>query len=258
MNFTIGEMRADEYDVCLDMAVSAFLTNNPMFVHTKMPQDVFRRFAQGDCSREATVDSGLSLVARNADGSPIAFLFNKVADFSKTDPGQFSQLHPCFSHMLEGMEKLYAEAVLKPLSGLRLYSLTSGKTLHCALGGTLPAANGQGVAKALRLAAVELARKRGFNSLLVEPAHGATRHIWTKHCGARVQAELDFDTFRTASGEFPFAGVEGSISVCEVVVRKSCWDSAIFWPYYLKKLGAQVKRAAAKASGGVSPKTGGG
>ena len=32
--------------------------------------------------------------------------------------------------------------------------------------------------KALRIRAVEVARKHGYNTLVVEPLHGATRHIW--------------------------------------------------------------------------------
>merc|ERR1711869_67958 len=107
------------------------------------------------------------------------------------------------------MEAVYRSACTKPLSGLKLYSLASGKTLQVGMGGTFPAVNGKGLGKALRLAAVALARERGFNALIVEPGHGATRHIWTKHCGGKIRAEVPYDEVRSkggALGEYPLRG----------------------------------------------------
>ena len=46
-------------------------------------------------------------------------------------------------------------------------SMTTGKTLHGAIGATAPGCDGRGVGKALRIRAVEVARERGYNSYVV-------------------------------------------------------------------------------------------
>ena len=51
-------------------------------------------------------------------------------------------------------------------NGLHLGSLMNGKTLRCAMGGTMPNAEGKGMGKALRMRAVEIGRERNFNCVL--------------------------------------------------------------------------------------------
>ena len=142
-------------------------------------------------------------------------------------------MHPGLQTLKELVMKAYDKAVM---SGLKLGSLSSRRTLRCAMGGTMPAANGKGAGKALRLRAVEVARERGFNTLVVEPGHGATRHIWTKHCGGVIRAELTVAHYMDKHGRLPLAGVEGSVSVCEVVVKRSVRDAAVLWPFMLARL----------------------
>ena len=72
--------------------------------------------------------------------------------------------------------------------------------------------------------------------LLVEPAHGATRHIWTKYCGGIVRGEASSETFASKAGDFPLKGSEQSVSVVEVVLRKVHRDAAVYKPFYLAKL----------------------
>merc|ERR1712048_68117 len=101
-----------------------------------------------------------------------------------------------------------------PFSGLAISSMLSGKTMHCIMGGTFPSVKSNGIGKALRLRAVEVAKERGMNTLIVEPGHGATRHIWTTYCGAKIISEVGFDSFKSKSGvlgEYPCKGVEGSV-----------------------------------------------
>ena len=51
-----------------------------------------------------------------------------------------------------------------------------------------------------------------------------------------IKGEQELSSFRTKKGEHPFQGVVGSLSVAEIVVRKSRWDGIFFWPFYLAKL----------------------
>lgn len=234
--FEITPMRAEDYERCIEIAVAAFTTNNKMCVNLGVPGNVYRAYAAETCSKKKCVDTGLSLVARSTeDGALMAFLFLKVFDFDK--PKNANKENLVMAGTTEMVEKLYEKAIDPgpPPNGLSIGSLASRKTLHCSMGGTLPIANGKGCGKALRMAAIEVCRARGFNTLLVETAHDATRHIWLKHCGGVVRAEQSTEMFVSKKGDCPLKGGDQTISVVEVVVRKARRDSAWCWPYYLVK-----------------------
>ena len=233
-DFTISPMRPDEYDTCIDIAAEAFTTNNPMVMHLGLTLDEFKPLARQMCPRKRTVDTGLSIAARDSDGKLLAFLFLQTLDLRKKEPTKDREKGR-FVH--EAGSRAYDKACSKPPPhGLCLGSLTSGKALHCSMGGTSPSAAKKGIGKTLRLRAVEVARERGYNTLVVEPGHVATRHIWSKYCGGVIKGEQELSSFRTKKGEHPFQGVVGSLSVAEIVVRKSRWDGIFFWPFYLAKL----------------------
>jgi len=247
--FTIGPMRVDEYERCVDIAAKAFTTDNPTVAHTGIPPEVFKRMARGDVPVKEAVESGLSLVARStADGSPLAFLFLRVMDLSHDAPEEVWDLHGGGRVLKEALDQVYEKAIASPWSGLAISSMLQGKTMHCMLGGTFPGVKSRGMGKALRLRAVEVAREHGMNTLIVEPGHGATRHIWTQHCGAKIISEIELDSFKSKScvlGERPLRGVPGTISVAQVTIRKSIWDSSACWPCafcgLMKLLGAKKK-----------------
>jgi len=230
-------MRADEYDQCVGIACTAFTTNNPVTIHLRTPPEAFKELVLAEASRAAALDSGLSLVARDNEGTLMAFLFLIAFDVAHMSlPEHIPRLHHGLATMTEIIDEAYDDAMLKPIGGLRLASLTGGRALRCAFGGTVPSIDGKGVGKALRLRAVEVAKERGFHTLLVEPGHGATRHIWTKYCHGIIRAEIPFDTFMAKSGGRPCKGVEGSLAVCEVVLRRSVWDHAALWPLFALRL----------------------
>jgi len=234
--FTIEPMRPEEYEECLEIACAAFMSNNPLFISLEVTLEAFRAFARADIPREAAVDTGLSLVAKGPQGTLKGFLFLRAMDITKLPPKEIFEQHSGLVVIKEIAEHVYQRALCAPCSGLRLGSMVRGKVLHAAMGGTLPSADGQGLGKALRLRAVEVARERGFNTLVVEPGHGATRHIWTKYCGGVIRAEEPLETFKSPSGvrgEFPAKGVEGTLSICEVVIRNSKWDTPVCWPFFL-------------------------
>ena len=230
-NFTIGAMMPEDYEQCVDIATSAFTTNNPICVHLGIPPDVYRKFVLADITQTAAVDTSLSLVARGPDGAPVAFLFLVVADLFEEIPKEVFEMHDGLQFLKDIIEATYEKA-LGP-SSLGLGSLMRGKTLRCAMGGTIPAAGGKGAGKALRLRAVEVARERGFETLIVEPGHDATRHKWTKYCGGLIRAETQLDDFVPKKSGLSCKGVKGTVAVCEVVVRPSAHNHSVLWPVYL-------------------------
>ena len=237
-SFTIAPMRQDEYDACVELACVAFTTNNPCTVHTGVGMAAFRRFVLADCPREQVVSTGLSLVARGTgDGKPLAFLFLKTFALKQLPDAIFE--HTGMQVSKELYEALYEDAVMAPLKGMCLGSMTTGKTLHAAMGGTAPGAEGRGIGKALRARAVMVARERGYHTLVVEPFHPATRHIWVKHLGGDLKAERVLTTFVSKSrvrGERPYEGVGGTGSICEIVLRRAKRDWPVFWPFFLLRL----------------------
>merc|ERR1719221_1138201 len=92
-------------------------------------------------------------------------------------PDEVLARHPGLPVLCEGTGKLYEK--VDPAS-IGLASYASGRILKVGAGGTLPAFEGKGLGTRLRKAAVELARRKGFYRMLVEPAHPATVHIWNK------------------------------------------------------------------------------
>lgn len=235
--FTIEPMFSEDYTQCVDIACAAFTSNNPVTVHLGTPAEAFRQLVHAEAPCAAAVGTGLSLVARGGDGTLMAFLFLiPVEDANMSLPEHIPRLHHGLAVMNEIIGTAYNTAMSRPVGGLCLASLTGGKALRCAFGGTARNINGKGIGKALRLRAVEVARERGFRTLLVEPGHGATRHIWTAYCHGKIRAELPFDTFRASDGEQPCKGVEGSLAVCEVVVRPRLWDHVAFRPLFFLRL----------------------
>ena len=249
--WTIDAMRPEEYTAAVDIACAAFCQDNPLVVHTQMPPDIYRQLVLQDISRASAVETGLSLVARDAEGAPQAFLFLQPTDFTHQPHESLWDLHPGLRVMYEMVAGVYDRALWPP-GKIGLMSMCSGKTLHAAMGGTFPGCDGKGLGKALRTRAVEVARERGFNTLLVEPGHGATRHIWTKHCDGQIRGEISADDFVSKSkvlGERPMAGVESqpgvaaTVSLCEVVIRDWVWDRGLFWPVAFVRLMMQDSEA---------------
>ena len=174
--FIIEPMRADEYEHCIEIAAAAFNTNNPILKHAGLSEAHYRSYAIRSCSKAKCIDTGLSLVARSgtsSEGELLGFLFLKPFDpFEKPDAELLRQ-----SRTIAGLIELVTGLYDKAMGRMRVGSMATGKALSCPMGGTLPNVNGKGVGKALRLRACEVAQERGFNTLLVEPAHGATRHV---------------------------------------------------------------------------------
>eukprot|EP00966_Prymnesium_polylepis_P267448 6178436-Prymnesium_polylepis.2 len=75
-SFTIGEMRADEYEACLEIAARAFTTTNPAVVHLGIPvhwqQPVtsLRPRASESLSRAAVTNAGRICIASSCGSSP--------------------------------------------------------------------------------------------------------------------------------------------------------------------------------------------
>jgi len=246
----ISTMREDEFERALDIAANAFCTNNPVVSHLGLKVEEFKKFTRSEHSVECNVKSGLSLVARlKGQNKPMAFLFMSDFDLtSRTDEmDKLIEANPKLVVMREMTENIFElacmNAVLKG-NGLCLGSMTSRtKTCWATLGGTFPGYEGRGLGKLLRKHAVEVARKLGYNSLLVEPIHGATRHIWTKYCRAEVMSQQNFDDFRSPSkilGECPTKGLKGNSTICQVLLRPSWIDVPLFAPFLIIRLLIQV------------------
>ena len=233
VDFVIAPMRDDEYERCIEVATHAFNTNNPIMKRAGLTEATYRRYAYQSCNKANCVDTGLSLVARSETGELLAFLFLKVFDPYEKHDEDLKRQSRTIAGLFELVTGLYDNAVME---SLRVGSMATGKALHCSMGGTLPDVNGKGAGKALRMRACEVARERGFNTLLVEPAHGATRHIWTKHCGGLVRAEQSSETFASKAGDYPLKGSEQSVSIVEVVLRRTRRDWEMYRAFYIAKL----------------------
>jgi hypothetical protein len=87
------------------------------------------------------------------------------------------------------------------------------------------------------------------------PQHSPSKHIWTKHCGAKVKAEIVLAGFvqngaAVGGNARPFAGVEGTVCIAEVVIRTSVKDWAVSWPFFAAKLRSQMAPMTASLEGG--------
>jgi hypothetical protein len=180
----------------------------------------------------------------------MAFLFLGIMDLAPQLPDEVFDMHGGLRVLMEQVESAYEKALRSPLSGMSLKSMLSGKVMHCLMGGTFPGVKSKGIGKALRMRAVQVAKERGMNALVVEPGHEATRHIWTKYCGGQILSEVQSDSFKSKSGvlgEYPLKGVDGSVSVCQVVINKPIWDTCFCWPcsfvQLLALLNAKKKKA---------------
>ena len=63
--------------------------------------------------------------------------------------------------------------------------------------------DGDGGAR-LRTTALEVARQRGFTCVLVEPAHAAAMHIWTKKLSGEARLQAGLGPAESDGGVFDF------------------------------------------------------
>jgi len=236
--FTIEVMRVDEWDRCVEMNSETFTTGNPLVKHLRISRDRWRRVMEGVASVEKTVDTGLSLVALDVNGQPLASLIMQAIDLRVVADRSSWQEHFGVVVLMEIIKEMYQRS-FSP-SKLGLGSMVAGLTLHVVSGDTLPAVQSKGLPVALREAAVKHARERGFNRMLVEAIHPATVHMWTD-LGFRTLSSTDVGDFTLqVNGSKPCRGVAQRVALCELTLKSSFRDHIFMYPLNLTRLFSQV------------------
>ncbi len=236
--YVIETMKREDYDTCVKLAAKCFSENNPGVVHLGITAEEWTALTVNDTQIENCVDTNLSLVCkRKADNKIGAFLFCKRQDISHTIPNykDLFKKQKAFQYFAHALETLY-EGAISPFGGIGVGSLINGTCLHAAMGGTDKTVGRKGLAKCLRRAALDVALKNGFTTVLVEAGHPGTTHIWTKYVKAKEVATLWFDKYKAPDGTYPTKGVEDRIALCEFRVHDTFSDSALMWPIQLARL----------------------
>ena len=236
--YFIEALVASDYEETLELLGNIFSTNNPAAVALGIPAEVCVKCSRIDLPPEK-ICNGLSLVIKSKSGNNeiVAFALMKPFDILQPPPSQ-EMLESHFSTpiLVRLVEKIY-ESSIKP-GKLGLGSVMKGKSLHLAMGGTATELGGQGLAKCIRIAAVKHAKKKGFNSLLVEAGHPATGHIWNKYVHARKLVEIDMNNHvDSVIGGKPWEGKNvGNMILYEYRIEDKFCDSKLAFYYYLLKL----------------------
>ena len=235
--FVLESMKIEDYDDCIELAATCFCNNNPLCVALGMSETDFRRTALKTIRKKATIESELSLLIRQKESRKIvAFMFNEKMDLGIKYPmKELNKISPHTETFIELVEKCY-EIAFEKSSKLAIGSLLSGKCLHAAMGGTDPKFEGLGLAKCLRRATLDVAVRKGFNTVIVEAGHGATAHVWEKYIGGVICSKIEAASFTSKKGNQPWKDKEaGHLTILQTKVRKNWRDSKIMRSFYLAK-----------------------
>ena len=215
---TIGPMRDDEYDSCMDLVVEAFVHHNAIVRHLGLSRQAYRAIVAFDAPRDVAVDT--SLVARDADGRVAAVAFLKVLDLEHTRvPDKLLDAHHNLRTFYMTVARLYTPTTgLRAFGGVALHSLARRQAFHIAVVGTDTSQPVKGLAKALCEGAVALAREHGCSTVLMEAGHPATIKIG-RSLGFRDVSVAEAETFRGADGEPSLAGVQDATVVLQARAR---------------------------------------
>lgn len=233
-DYTIGPMRSSEFLACCENAAEAFCTGNVLVQHLGITREAW--FLLEKSLMNGQVENGMSLVARDANDQPLAFVFLKPLVIEKF-PEEVMKAHPGMAVCKRCIEKLYERAAMKP-GALGLGSLVSGKTAYVATVGTYPAAQGKGLAKTLCQKSFEVAKEKGFNRVIVEPGHAATIKIFSEHLKFRTVETCVAADFVMDDGSKPYADLDRKhvVKLMEYKLKDSYMDGVCCWPFALLRL----------------------
>lgn len=233
-DYTIGPMRSSEFKACCENAAEAFCTANALVTHLGITREAWAILEKH--LMDGQVENGLSLVARDANNQPLAFVFMKPFAIGKA-PDEVMKAHPGVPVCFRIMEKMYERAAMR-LGAFGLGSLVSGKTAYIATLGTYPAAQGKGLAKKICQKAFEVAKEKGFNRVIVEPGHAASIKIFEDHLQFRPVETTVAADFMMDDGSKPFADLDRKhiVKLMEYKLKYSFVDSVVCWPFALLRL----------------------
>ena len=240
----IDRMLEQDFDECVAMCVNVFTTANRVVTFLREKREGSMQEFDADfrdysiAAYRHCLESGLSLVARDeATGKIAAFLFlEKLNAWNTHKPTMLEA-----AWIYDAGDALYGKA-LKEHSRF-YYPLIRNMVMHIHTGGTTAAYEGTGIGSVLRGFCEQHARAHGFESVTVEPAHPATRHIYEKKLGFTVLASMNLETYVAKgahAGKRPWAGIgeEGTFALCEKELRQPKWYQravpAIFKPVVMR------------------------
>ena len=217
----------NEYEECLEIAIDAFKNRNPC-VKLLKPKEKELREMFIDGSKNG-INNGLCLVCRdrNNNNDLAGFLFNQQLNVYNGHFKEPVKGKDKLYYMFKFAEYLYYKCALDINCDIGIGSVITGKTLHVSAGGTAKGYEGKGVGTMLRKYVLTHAEKHGFDRVVVEPANGATMHIWTNKCGPgyHLRTKEHFLPFKIDNHQ-PFAGIDKKeeMGIVEGIVNDDEFD----------------------------------
>lgn len=228
--YTVGPMLPSDFPACCEICADTFCNHNTFLKHIGMTEEAWKlevRHAMGPY-----LEDGMSLVARDAAGSPVAFVFLRPFTVEATPQELLDD--PKLKSVFELIGSLYEKVAFKP-GAIGLGSLVSGRAAYVLMIGTHPSAHGKGLQKILCQRAFEVCKQKGFNRIVVEAANPVTSKIFEGGMNFRgVQTIVPAD-FTTSDGSRPWKdlGKEHTITLLEYTLKNSPLDSVWAWPWAL-------------------------
>lgn len=228
--YTIGNMLPSEFPACLEICADTFCNHNVFVKHIGMTKEAWKLEVRH--AMEHHLEDGMSVVARDATGIPVAFVF--VRPFTMEPTPQELLDNPKVAAVCELLGSLYNGAALKP-GGFGLGSLVWGRTAYVPMIGTDPSAHGKGLQKMLCQRAFEVLQQRGFNRIVVEAANPATSKIFEGGLGFRAVETVVPADFAASDGTKPWRDLDRrhTITLLEYTLKRSPLDGVIAWPWAL-------------------------
>jgi hypothetical protein len=204
--FTIEALRAEDWQTVCELSAQAFTQNNPLTVHLGITPDEWQDMTRDEVDMKDAILHSL-VARRDEDGVIAAYLTCSVFDAKKMTANKVT-FTGAPAIIVDLVEQLYDKS-MGP-GGLNLGAIVSGRCLHIANGGTNPSIESKGLGSALRSEAVRRAVVGGkFTTVIVEPGHPATCHIWLNKLNFRSVATILPSEFKSKGGKGnPLEGLE--------------------------------------------------
>jgi GNAT superfamily N-acetyltransferase len=205
--FRMEQMRVEDYEACLAIAIQSFTTRNPVIKHLKVTADELESIFRKDT--KDSVKAGLCMTAKsNKNDEIVGFLFCHQCDFMLPEEDEKPPVGCNLRHSYDAGEALYLQAAWSYRTSIGLAQVARGETLRVVSGATAEGYEGKGVGTLLRCRLLEFARERGFRRVLVEAISPATIHIWGNKAGYELRAKMKLSEFVGANGIRHLEGID--------------------------------------------------
>ncbi len=191
----------------INLFIQTFCNSEPITKHLSIRHDEYKPFAREVVQK--AVKEGLSKIAIDKSGKVVAFaIAEDLADPFIPHIAHYPKLKPVFDLIDE---------LSKPFTAGKKF--TKGKIAHIWIAGVDEAYRGLHLSTRTDMAVVEEASRKGYDFAYAEFTNEISENVTHQFKILKLFNRIEYNSFKTVTGETPFKGVEGAAASYVATIR---------------------------------------